>query len=448
MRVGTHYVEARKAAFFVGELALLFGSFVAAALAVAAMMDVSPSRELLYAEAALATVALQLGLYLADLYDLKVAFEDARANRRLLKALGGATIVCGLAMLLLPPICDDRPVPSRLAWVAGLGGACTVALLLRAALPEVGRRLALRARFFLVGQGNAPSVLMREVHRDGHAEVAGYATLDAKGLVARARAAGAKTIVVATDDRRGLDVAELLQCRLAGLEVVSAIAFAERTLKKIPVELCKPSDLVFSDGFQRPWILLAMRRLMSLLTAVVLFLVALPILLVAMILIKLDSQGPLFYAQERVGAQGRVFRMLKFRTMRADAEAPGHAQWAQENDPRVTRVGRWLRRFRVDELPQIINVLRGEMSVVGPRPERPQFVDQLKRRIPWYRLRALVAPGITGWAQIRYPYAATVDEAREKLQYDLYYVKHLSVLLDLVILFHTAKVVLFGRGAR
>jgi sugar transferase (PEP-CTERM system associated) len=443
MRVGTHYVEARKTALFVGELVALFVSFVAAALAVAAMMGLSPSRALLYTEAALATVALQAGLYLADLYDFKVAWEDARQQRRLMKTLGAVTIVCGVVMLLHP-----GPVPGRLMAVAGLGGACTVAIALRAVLPVVGHRMALRARFYLVGQGNAPSVLMKEVHRDGHAEVVGYATLDTTDLAHKARAAGAMTLVVATDDRRGLNIKELLQCRLAGMEVISAITFAERTLKKIPVDLCKPSDLVFSDGFERPWILLTARRLVSLLTALVLFLLALPILLVTAILIKLDSKGPLFYTQERVGANGRPFNMLKFRTMRTDAEAAGKAQWAQKNDPRVTRVGRYLRRFRVDELPQIINVIKGEMGVVGPRPERPQFVEKLKQEIPWYGLRALVPPGITGWAQIRYPYAATVEEAREKLQYDLYYVKHLSVLLDLIILFHTAKVVLFGRGAR
>jgi lipopolysaccharide/colanic/teichoic acid biosynthesis glycosyltransferase len=163
--------------------------------------------------------------------------------------------------------------------------------------------------------------------------------------------------------------------------------------------------------------------------------------------IKLDSAGPLFYTQERVGAHGRPFKMLKFRTMRTDAEAAG-AVWAEKDDPRVTRVGRLLRRFRVDELPQLINVLKGEMGVVGPRPERPQFVARLRTQIPYYDLRALVPPGITGWAQIRYPYAASLEEAKEKLKYDLYYVKHLSLFLDLAILFHTAKVVLFGRGAR
>jgi lipopolysaccharide/colanic/teichoic acid biosynthesis glycosyltransferase len=171
------------------------------------------------------------------------------------------------------------------------------------------------------------------------------------------------------------------------------------------------------------------------------------VLLIVAALIKLDSRGPVFYSQERVGLNGRNFKMLKFRTMRNDAEAAG-VKWAQKDDPRVTRLGKYLRRFRVDELPQLINVLRGEMGVVGPRPERPEFVARLRTQIPYYDLRTLVPPGITGWAQIRYPYAASLEEAREKLQYDLYYIKHLSLFLDIVILFHTAKVVLFGRGAR
>jgi lipopolysaccharide/colanic/teichoic acid biosynthesis glycosyltransferase len=180
----------------------------------------------------------------------------------------------------------------------------------------------------------------------------------------------------------------------------------------------------------------------------VLFSFAAPILLVVAAIIKLgDPSGPVFYTQDRVGMGGRTFKMLKFRTMCTDAEAAG-VTWAQKDDPRVTRFGRYLRRFRIDELPQILNVLKGEMGIVGPRPERPEFVAKLRRQIPYYELRTLVPPGITGWAQIRYPYAASLEEAREKLQYDLWYVKHLGLRLDLTILFHTAKVVLFGRGAR
>jgi sugar transferase (PEP-CTERM system associated) len=437
------YVESRKLGFFVGEQVVLFAAFLATALVVARGLGISAGWVRVCIEAACATAALQLGLYLADLYNFKVAYEDAPRAARLLKALGAVTIVCGVGTLLIP-----GPSPAKAIAVAGLGGACTVALALRAALPNVGRVTALRARVFLVGQGTqAAAALQAEINRDGHAELVGSATIEMSGLAARARTRGANLIVVAVDDRRGLNVRELLACRLMGMEVIDATTFAERALKKIPVDLVKPSDLVFSDGFARPRLLLVARRVVSLLSSVLLFVLAAPILLVVAIVIKLESHGPVFYTQERVGMNGRNFKMLKFRTMHNDAEAAG-VRWAQKDDPRVTRVGRYLRRFRIDELPQIFNVLRGEMGIVGPRPERPEFVAKLRRQIPYYDLRALVPPGITGWAQIRYPYAASLEEAREKLQYDLWYVKHLSVRLDLSILFHTAKVVLFGRGAR
>jgi sugar transferase (PEP-CTERM system associated) len=437
------YVEARKLGFFVGEQLVLFAAFLATALGVARGLGFSADPIRVCIEAAGATAALQLGLYLADLYDFKVAYQDAPRATRLLKTLGSVTIACGLGLLILP-----GSSPAKAIAVAGLGGACTVALALRAALPDLGRVTALRARLFLVGQGTqAAAVLQQEIARDGHAEIVGTAGVAVSGLAARARARGANLIVVAVDDRRGLNVRELLACRLMGMEVIDATTFAERALKKIPVDLVKPSDLVFSDGFARPTLLLWARRLVSLLASLMLFVLAAPVLLVVAIVIKLESHGPVFYSQERVGMNGRNFKMLKFRTMCNDAEAAG-VRWAQENDPRVTRVGKYLRRFRIDELPQLFNVLKGEMGIVGPRPESPEFVAKLRRQIPYYDLRALVPPGITGWAQIRYPYAASLEEAREKLQYDLFYVKHLSLWLDLTILFHTAKVVLFGRGAR
>jgi exopolysaccharide biosynthesis polyprenyl glycosylphosphotransferase len=437
------YVESRKLGFFVGEQLLLFGAFVLTALAVARGLGVTADWFRVLVEAACATAALQIGLYLADLYDFKVAYTDAPKAARLLKAIGATTIVCGIGTLMMP-----GPSPARAIAIAGLGGACTVALALRAALPEVGRMAALRARVFLIGQGSQAAMkLQSEIARDGHTEIVGWGTIETAGLAARARARGANVIVVAVDDRRGLNVRELLACRLAGLEVIDGPTFAERALKKIPVDLVKPGDLVFSDGFERPLWLLVGRRLVSLMASLVLFTLAAPVLALVSILIKLDSKGPVFYSQERVGMGGRSFKMLKFRTMKTDAEVGG-VKWAQKNDPRVTGIGKWLRRFRVDELPQILNVVKGEMGIVGPRPERPEFVAKLRRQIPYYDLRTLVPPGITGWAQIRYPYAASLEEAREKLQYDLWYVKHLSVRLDLAILFHTAKVVVFGRGAR
>jgi sugar transferase (PEP-CTERM system associated) len=443
MRLGHRYLESRKLAFFVGEQTALFASFVVATLMVGRALGQQADWFRVLGEAAVVTTALQIGLYLADLYDFGVAWRDAPRAERLLKTLGATTIVCGIGTLLLPGTSGIRA-----AAVAGLGGACTVALALRAILPDVGRRVSLRARVLVVGRGSrAAAILYDEIDRDGHSEVAGTVSVESGGLVARARAVGADAIVVAVDDRRGLNVRELLACRLAGLEVIDATVFAERALKKIPIQLARPSDLVFSDGFDRGRLLIWGRRGISLMAAGLLFLVASPILLIVAALIKLDSRGPVFYTQERVGIGGRNFKMLKFRTMRNDAESTG-VKWAQKDDPRVTRLGKYLRRFRVDELPQLINVLRGEMGVVGPRPERPEFVARLRTQIPYYDLRTLVPPGITGWAQIRYPYAASLEEAREKLQYDLYYIKHLSLFLDLVILFHTAKVVLFGRGAR
>lgn len=442
MRVGSHFVEPRKLAFFAAEQLFLLIAFAGTSMVVGRALGVASDWPTALGEGVAATLIVQVGLYLADLYNFRIAWEDAPHAARLLRALGAATIACGLLTLLVP-----GPLAARAAAVAGLGGACTAAVALRGALPDLGRKVSLRARVLLVGQGQAARKLLKEIENDGHFEVVGSARIDTMELAACARALRADGVVVALDDQRGLNVRELLACRLAGLEVVHVAQFAERALKQVPVELTRPSDLVFSDGFQRPAWLLFARRIVSLLAALLLFLVAAPLLLVTAIAIRLESRGSILYRQARMGMHGQTFSMLKFRTMHVDAESSG-ARWALKDDPRITRVGRHLRRFRIDELPQLINVIRGEMNLVGPRPERPEFVALLREKIPYYDLRSLVPPGITGWAQIRFPYAASLEEAQKKLHYDLYYVKHLSLMLDLIILFHTAKVVLFGRGAR
>jgi sugar transferase (PEP-CTERM system associated) len=435
-------LDLRRACFFVGEQLLLGGAFLVTMLGFRRAFHAPVPAGTAALQALGGTLFVQAGLYLGDLYDLKVAYADAPRGARLSRALGLVTIAYGLVSLALP-----RALGAGGATIAGLGAACTVALAFRTSLPRLGRRVALRGRVFVLGEGAAERLLAEEISRDGSHEIAASAPLRSCGVADRVRAARAGVLVVAADYRRGLDVRELLECRLRGTEVLDAARFVERALRKVPVGLVRPSDLVFSAGFRRPPWLLYARRMVSLVAAVALLLAAAPLLLIAAVLIKLDSPGPVLYTQERVGAGGRPFRMYKLRTMRRDAEAAG-ARWAATNDPRVTRVGRLLRRYRVDELPQLVNVLRGEMGVIGPRPERPEFVAQLRQQIPYYDLRTLVPPGITGWAQICYPYAASLEEAREKLHYDLYYVKHLSLLLDLTILFHTAKVVLFGRGAR
>ena len=256
------------------------------------------------------------------------------------------------------------------------------------------------------------------------------------------------TVVIASDERRSrLPMDELIRLRLAGVTVLPSQRFAERVLRRVPMSLLRPSDLAIGEGLISPS-RAALKRVFDLLTSAVLLICVAPVLAVVAVLIKLDSEGPVFYWQERVGRGGKVYRLHKLRTMRKDAETLSGPVWASQKDPRVTRIGSFLRKSRLDEIPQVFAVFRGDLSFVGPRPERPFFVQQLQTQIPFFGLREAVKPGITGWAQIRYPYGATVEDAKNKLEYDLYYVQHQSLFLDLAICFHTVKTVLFGRGAR
>jgi sugar transferase (PEP-CTERM system associated) len=257
-------------------------------------------------------------------------------------------------------------------------------------------------------------------------------------------------IVVAIRDRRngGLNIEELLECKLEGVEVKDVSSFFESETGHVQLDSLNPSWMVFSDGFSRTSAKSTAKRIFDVSVSLLLLTITLPVTLLTALLIVLESGFPIFYRQERMGECGQVFEVLKFRSMCRDAEKPGSPQWAKQNDTRVTRVGRVIRTLRIDELPQIINVLKGNMSFVGPRPERPFFVRQLASQIPFYLNRHTVKPGITGWAQIRYPYGSTVEDAVHKLQYDLYYAKNHGLFLDLIILFQTAQVVLFGKGAR
>jgi sugar transferase (PEP-CTERM system associated) len=257
-------------------------------------------------------------------------------------------------------------------------------------------------------------------------------------------------VVVAMDDRRrGFPILELLECRLAGIDVTELLSFLERETGRVRIDVLNPSWMIFGEGFRRDTLRLMSSRGLDLLASSLLVLISLPFMLATAIAIKLEDgwSAPVLYRQERVGLGGRTFRLLKFRSMRTDAEADG-VQWAQKGDSRVTRVGAFIRKCRIDELPQILNVLRGHMSFVGPRPERPEFVADLAQKIPYYVQRHCVKPGITGWAQLCYPYGSSEQDALEKLQYDLYYIKNNSLLFDLAILVQTAEVVFMGQGAR
>ncbi len=271
-----------------------------------------------------------------------------------------------------------------------------------------------------------------------------------RSLVELAHRLKVNEIVVAVMERRGgaMPLRELLDCKLRGVRVYDLASYFEQTLGQIRLDALYAGWLIFGEGFSQPALRSFVKRIFDLLFAAVLLVLAAPVMLLAAALIVLESGFPIFYRQERVGLHGRLFNVVKFRSMRNDAEKDGTPRWAVAKDDRVTRIGRIIRKTRIDELPQLFSVLSGEMSLVGPRPERPYFVNQLTKQIPFYAVRHSVKPGVTGWAQVRYHYGASVDDAAQKLQYDLYYVKNHTLLLDLVILFETVEVVLTARGAQ
>ena len=368
----------------------------------------------------------------------------------------------------------DLSEPQQISAAAGGEGMATAGALLEqggSAANEVALAPAhevLPASQLIVGPGGAPAQIQGPI---AEAKVAALRTPDEKPLAAvvslptgphphptiavtartlsdAVRDLRVDTVVIASDERRArLPIEEFIRLRLSGVTVLPAQRFAERVLRRVPIALVRPSDLAIGEGLNSP-LRSGVKRVFDLLMSSILLVCAAPVLAFLAVVIKLDSEGPVFYWQERVGRGGKLYRIHKLRTMRQDAERHSGPVWAAQKDPRVTRLGAFLRKTRLDEIPQVFAVFRGDMSFVGPRPERPFFVQQLKTQIPFYALREAVKPGITGWAQIRYPYGSSVEDARAKLEYDLYYVQHQSLFLDLAICFHTVKTVLFGRGAR
>jgi sugar transferase (PEP-CTERM system associated) len=338
-------------------------------------------------------------------------------------------------------------------------------LLFRAVVSRFVNWSALTPRILVIGAGQRGARLSRAGSENAsHFTIAGHLRLEDAGsmtegtqlideigsLVDFCDKLRVDEIVLALDERRGAAPSEkLLEAKLAGIKVSEITSFLERQTGRVDLRSISPSWLIYSDGFlgSEP-LAIIFKRWFDITASLLLLIVASPILLVTALLVRATSRGPIFYLQERVGQLGRVFKVIKFRSMVVDAERDGSPQWAQTNDPRVTSVGRFIRATRIDEIPQIFNVLRGDMSFVGPRPERPQFVEDLALQIPYYRERHIVKPGITGWAQLNYPYGASVIDARNKLEYDLYYIKNYSMFLDILILIQTARVVVWQDGVR
>ena len=418
------------------------------------------------AEALFAAVIVITAMTVVGLYE--------QARRALTFSISGIAdtlriafgVLLGIAILSILTI--HAAVLSFEARTLALGGSLAViALMLGRLLLWRAKSLDLfRRRLLVIGAGPQAATIEDSIGEEAPYRVVTYvntgqeqsATLSAsrvvrlpagQSLLDIAQEKRAEEIVVAIRDRRGnLPVKELLECKLQGIAITDISAFFEREQQQIRLESLNASWLIFGSGFRQHWFGNAVKRGFDVVVSSLLLIVASPVMLATAVAIRLEGPGPILYWQTRVGRCNEPFDICKFRSMRPDAESDGLARWAAGNDDRVTRVGRVIRKLRIDELPQIYNVLKGEMSFVGPRPERPIFVDQLSAEIPFFLARHSIRPGITGWAQVRYPYGASVQDAKNKLQYDLYYVKNHALFLDLVIMLETVRVVLFGRGAR
>jgi sugar transferase (PEP-CTERM system associated) len=382
-----------------------------------------------------------------------------RARAVLSVLLSGAIASGVLVLLPLEPSYDAKWVV--LVVLGTTGFMLTHRVLVGEMLPTALKR----RRVLVYGTGERAATVGQSLqHASAHVELVGYyaspneteARVPAAAIVAPgerldllAQREGVDEIVVALTDRRGgaMPMRELLDCKLRGVRVSDVATYFEQNLGQIRIESASAGWLIFGEGFNQGFLRTIVKRVFDIVSALILLVLTLPLMLVTALLVKLESPGPVFYSQERVGLNGRIFKVVKFRSMRNDAEKDGVPRWATAGDSRVTRIGRILRKVRIDELPQLFCVLKGDMSMVGPRPERPYFVDQLVQDIPFYAVRHSVKPGVTGWAQVSYHYGASKEDTVEKLQYDLYYVKNHSLFLDVVVLFETIGVVLTGSGA-
>lgn len=461
VRIFRHYMPVQLLLLALAEAGVLFGSIYLGSAIRFDPADLEKIKPLwpqgLVFAAVILTCMTTLGLYTREIPKGNWPYYAKFAASFMLGSVGMALI-----FYIHPAFFLGRGV-FGIAFLIALSGTA----LLRMIFFRVVDQAALQRRVLVLGTGtraNGVGKLLRESSSEHRFHLVGYLPLSAKehsvdngkvlketdSLLSIVYKHAVDEIVVGVRDRRngGVPMTELLQCKVEGVEVTDLSSFFERETGQVQLECLNPSWIVFSDGFAHGSYKYVVKRIFDVLLGFVLLSLTLPVMLLTAILIYLESGLPILYRQERVGEFGRTFNIMKFRSMRQDAESDGTPRWAQKDDDRITRIGRIIRLLRIDELPQIFNVLRGDMSFVGPRPERPYFVKELVKEVPYYQSRHTVKPGITGWAQIRYSYGSSTEDAVKKLQYDLYYAKNHSLFLDMVILLQTAEVVLFGRGAR
>ena len=452
----------RTSLLLLAEAAVVFGAIVSAVYLRLGVEDAHVELMLRqgFLKAALATLFCLAAFYLFDLYDFVVMHDRHELVLRLIQALGFAWVALAFAFYAFPQLMLGRGISLiALALALSLMVGWRISIHWLLGHPDFGEKI------LIVGSGSLAVEVAREMleRPDAGYRIAGFVGTDPEllgkslinprviGLTSEleevVRRESIDRIIVAMGERRGqLPTNELLQLSLAGtVNIEEGASFYERVTGRVSLNMIRPSWLIFSSRGRQARISGITRNLVHRLVALVGALLSLPIAIVTAVLIKIDSRGPILYKQERVGKNGGIFTVMKFRSMRTDAEKAGPV-WASQNDDRTTRIGRFIRKTRIDEIPQFWNILRGDMDFVGPRPERQHFVSQLAEEIPYYEQRHLIAPGLTGWAQIKYPYGASIEDARQKLQYDLYYIKNQSLMLDAIILFETVKIILFGRG--
>lgn len=456
MQLFNRYVSTRSLTVFAGELCLIFGS-----VALAAGLQDTPDLASNIWKIGLVTIVCQLCLYYNDFYDLTLVHSTRELVVRLLQAVGAASIVLAALYFTMPwlMIGNGIFVSALFVFLVGILGW-------RLLFNQLTGSLNFQERILVVGTGETARKVVRQIieQREFAYHVIGFIDDDPSRIGERIVNPGivgtpadisslierhqVDRIIVGLSDRRGkLPVEELLRAKMTGIRVEDATTTYERITGKILIDDLRPSWLIFSDGFRVSRFTRWLKRSVDLGLSLVIGILALPLMALTAIAIALESGRPVLYCQERVGENGKTFTLCKFRSMRTDAEKGGTPIWAKDGDDRITRVGRFIRKARLDELPQLWNVLRGDMSFVGPRPERPFFVAELSKAIPFYQQRHAVKPGLTGWAQVKYRYGSSLEDAMEKLRYDLYYIKHVSIFFDLTIVFDTVKVVLFGKGA-
>ena len=462
LRVFNKYIPIHRLIFFFLETIFFLGIVILGAyLRFSGDLSIFATYQNLLPKTFLIVATIQLCLYYFDLYDFKTFRSNLELAIRLLQSLGISSIILAFLYYLFPILIIGRGI---FLFSLSFVGAAIISW--RMSYNHFLKTRQLDQKIIILGSGPLAKNVAREIldREDIGFKIIGFITDNPERIGERlvnpsivgdhskildiATRERVARIIVALDERRGkFPEAELLECKLRGIAIEEGIEFYEHLTGKLQVENLRPSFLIFSDGFKKPKLTMWTKRIIGFVFSLVGLTLLSPLILILSILIKIDSRGPLFYKQERTGEHGRVFQLIKFRSMIDHAETNGPV-WAEKNDSRVTRVGKWMRKWRFDEIPQMFNVLKGDMSFVGPRPERPYFVEQLRREIPFYDQRFYVKPGITGWAQIKYRYGASKDDALEKLKYDLYYIKNLSSLFDMIIIFETVKVVLFRKGAR